>query len=121
MDVKYFNEKIELLIDSAIYCEEVIYKCFYWYTNNFNVEIEKVHDGTYKIVLTAKIEKISIEEVLTKIKKDLIDFKLRQIVFLETKNIREIIIAKAFAYYDVEFEPLTEVSDPVGFDPTNIH
>lgn len=50
----------------------------------------------------------------------MIDFKLRDIVSKETKTIRELIIAKAFAYYEEDQSPDTEISDPVGFNPENI-
>ena len=51
-------------------------------------------------------------------KRDLIDFKLRDIVTKETQTIRELITAKAFAYFDLDDNPATEISDPVGFNPS---
>jgi hypothetical protein len=62
-----------------------------------------------------------MEILLTKIKRDLVDFKTRDIISAETRNIREILIAKAFANDDSFDEPPPDnVNDPLGFDPSNI-
>ena len=46
------------------------------------------------------------------------DFEVRNIVTKETKNVRDLLIAKAFASTDeYESEPPGEISDPVGFKP----
>ena len=57
---------------------------------------------------------------IEKIKQDLLDFKLRDIINKETRIIRELLIAKAFANYDDEEDPTTDISDPVGFSPKSI-
>ena len=55
---------------------------------------------------------------IKKLKNDLIDFQVRDIVTKETKNVRDLLIAKAFATTDkYETNPPGEVSDPVGFKP----
>jgi His-Xaa-Ser system protein HxsD len=61
----------------------------------------------------------NIKKILPKIENDLLDFKTREIVSLETKNIRELLIAKAFAFEDEFDEPAPgNINDPVGFDPS---
>lgn len=59
------------------------------------------------------------DQLISRIKQDLIDFRLREIVSRETATIRELLIAKAFAHYE-DIEPVTAISDPVGFDPSEI-
>ena len=55
-----------------------------------------------------------------KIRQDLIDFKTRDIITEETRNIRDLIIAKAFSKIDdFDSQPPGEISDPVGFDPSS--
>lgn len=48
---------------------------------------------------------------------DLLDFKLRELIADETRPVRELLIAKAFAHYDTEQPLLAAISDPVGFHP----
>ncbi|HTN37322.1 MAG TPA: His-Xaa-Ser system protein HxsD, partial [Arachidicoccus sp.] len=101
-----------------LYSEDVIFKCFYWYGDTFHVDISSQSKKEYAILLTPKND-IDYDLIIGKIKTDLIDFKLRDIVSKETKTIRELIIAKAFAYYEEDQSPDTEISDPVGFNPEN--
>ncbi|PZR23324.1 MAG: His-Xaa-Ser system protein HxsD [Flavobacterium psychrophilum] len=117
VDENYINGIFSFSLDKSIYSEEVIYKCFYWYGSDYTVNIidKKSHFG---IMMSLKSgEDLHLENLTGKIKQDLIDFKLRNIVTKETKNIRELIIAKAFAYYNDDSDPITEISDPLGFNP----
>lgn len=110
----------QIKIDSLLYSSEVIYKCFYWYGGKFSVDI-KFENNSYCITITDPKIEWDIESIISKIKTDLIDFKTREIIFKETKNIREILIAKAFAHGDDFDEPPPgNVNDPLGFDPTQI-
>jgi len=104
-------------LEKSIYSEDILYKCFYWYGNDFTVNIvDKVDKFEVSIKFNDQKE-IDFQKLTQRIKQDLIDFKLRDIVTKETKNIRELIVAKAFAYYQIEENPTTEISDPVGFNP----
>jgi His-Xaa-Ser system protein HxsD len=117
--VELYNQLI-FTVDSHLYSEDVIYKCFYWYGADYAVDIQR--EGlSFKIVLSSKSgEPIDTIVLCDKIRKDLVDFKLRDIVSKETKTIRELLTAKAFANYGMENAPITEISDPVGYDPTVI-
>ncbi len=111
-------------VNTNEYPSEVLYKCFYWYGANFDVTIEPMGESCTQITLKHKHESLSdddIEKLISKIKRDIIDFKLRQIVTNETKTVRELLIAKAFAYYGLDDNPLTNVSDPVGFNPSIVN
>lgn len=106
--IKYSEEKNEIycVLDSTIYNLDTIYKCFYWYGDSFIVEISKNNDNI-NIHLTKKegcLDEILFNKLSVKIKQDLIDFKLRDIVTKETKTIRELIIAKAFSNLSDEEE-----------------
>jgi His-Xaa-Ser system protein HxsD len=105
--------KLIFHLNPDLYKETVIYKCLYWYTKKFEINIDK--KDNYVIEITTDIKLPSNLE--QKIKSDLIDFKLRDIVNEETKNIRDILYVKAFSDFD-EFDqqPPGEYSDPVGFD-----
>lgn len=115
-------EKIEnglcFILSNSIYCEDVLYKCFYWYGGEFDVNIA-TEGNNFKITLLSKLDiGNGHDALLKKIQQDLIDFKLRDIVSKETKNIRELLTAKAFAHFESGEFPSTEVSDPVGFNPS---
>lgn len=104
-------------LNQELYNEDVLYKCFYWYSADYSIEINK-KNAEFLVFFASKSDtKIDHDTLVIKIKQDLIDFKLRDIVTKETKNIRELLTAKAFAHFQTDQDPLTEISDPVGFDP----
>lgn len=114
------SDGVIVIVDKEIYNVDILHKCFYWYGANYDVTIADFDNSKYKIELTAKFEETDKNEIQSKIKRDLIDFKLRDTVTKETQTIRELIVAKAFAYYEEDNNPKTELSDPVGFDPLSI-
>jgi len=117
--VELYNQLV-FVLDANTYSEDVIYKCFYWYGGDYNVTIQ-VENTLFRISLTSKSgEQVDTILLTNKIRQDLIDFKLRDIVTKETKTIRELLNAKAFANYATENVPATKISDPVGYDPTVI-
>ena len=116
MKAEIKNNELRLLIEREIYNEEVLYKCFYWYGANFNVEIAPHSAEFFEVKLQPK-QIIDLQQTIDKVKRDLVDFKLRGIVAYETKTVRELLIAKAFANYGIDNDPTTEISDPVGFNP----
>jgi His-Xaa-Ser system protein HxsD len=111
---------LQLQIDSRIYSIDVLHKCFYWHGGRYAVDITNSHEA-YIVTISGIENSESKEALITKIKRDLIDFKTRNIISAETRNIREILIAKAFANDDsFDEDPPGHVNDPLGFDPTNI-
>lgn len=117
MKTEILNNELRLLIEREIYSEEVLHKCFYWYGANFNVEIATYSAELFEVKLQRQNLMIDLQATVDKIKRDLVDFKLRDIVANETKTVRELLVAKAFANYGIDNDPATEISDPVGFDP----
>lgn len=119
MNYKINGHQCLLKIDMTIYSIETIHKCFYWYTGDFEVDISINHANQCNVTLLSKTETTSDFIILIdRIKQNLIDFKLREIVRQETQTIRELIVAKAFANYEMDVElPKGEISDPVGFNP----
>jgi His-Xaa-Ser system protein HxsD len=111
---------IQIKIDSALYSSGVVHKCFYWFGGKYPVEIYTEQDS-FIITISDPKKEWDVEGIISKIKTDLIDFKTREIISNETKYIREMLIAKAFAHND-EFEeqPSGNINDPVGFDPQSI-
>lgn len=122
MEIKRHTNRLDFYIQKSLYSEPVIYKCFYWYGADYEVDITDHSTDTFCVRIQSKQDLNDPEAIVTKVKRDLADFKLREIVQEETRTIRELLVAKAFAYYDSEEEqyPDTEISDPVGFDPLSI-
>jgi len=109
--------KIQIKITQSLYSSEVIHKCLYWYKGKYEVDFEGVK-GYFVLNITDPKSDIDLEFVVKKLKEDLIDFKTREIIHIETRNIRELLIAKAFAHNDeLENLPMGDINDPVGFDP----
>ncbi|HTN19759.1 MAG TPA: His-Xaa-Ser system protein HxsD [Pelobium sp.] len=121
MEIKYSEDLIHVLLQKSLYAEKVLYKCFYWYGGSFNVDIKDYSDVEFLVLLKPKEEVKEIQPIIDKIKRDLIDFKLREIVAKETQVLRELLVAKAFANFEEEDnDPSTDVSDPVGFNPLTL-
>lgn len=121
MDINVGNGTLELKVDGTLYSESVVFKTFYWYTGNgYDVAIEKNNENLFYVRMKMPEGTPATEGFVSKIRQDLIDFKLRAIVAEETKSVRELIIAKAFAHYPVDLDPTTDVSDPVGFNPNPV-
>lgn len=122
MEIQLNSDALIVTIDATIYPEVVLLKCLYWYSNTFQVDLKKTDSLQYEITMKAihQSERPEWNNVILKLKQDLIDFKLRQYITDETKTIRELIIAKAFVHYSQEEGPVSEISDPVGFTPQSI-
>ena len=120
MIITQIDRSIEVLLDARLYNIDVVHKCFYWYGATFVVDIQLLDNELVKVILFSKNEDdltLSFDKMVGKIRNDIIDFKLRDLVTKETQNVRDLLIAKAFAYYETDEEPHTDVSDPVGFNP----
>lgn len=109
---------VTVFVDSTLYSREAIFKCLYWYGNKFRTGIN-LANTTYEITLTplatVVAETENLTEILEQLERDLIDFNLRDIVTRETRNVRDLLIAKAFANGEFDEDPPGEITDPVGF------
>ena len=93
-----------LTIDKRIYNDSVISKVVYWMSGDYKIVRKSLDEFTEQIDFTSinKVEFDSSAEM--KFNQLLNDFKLRQIVADETRDIKTILYAKAFA----EDEELSE-------------
>jgi len=95
-------------VDKQIYDDAVISKALYWHTADF--VIDRITNGNIELITfrAKKNELLEVEKdkVIQKFNQDLNDYKLRQIVNQETKDIRTVLYIKAFANNDnfVEYE-----------------
>ena len=118
------GNEIIVYADSSLYSKESIFKCLYWYGNEYHTSILSVDGGMYRISVmprtTDNLSSDDLDNLLLKVERDLIDFNLRDIVSKETKNIRELLIAKAFSNGEFDEAPPGEIADPVGFNINDV-
>jgi His-Xaa-Ser system protein HxsD len=114
------DNEIVVYANDSLYSKDSIFKCLYWYSSDFHVNISLADSNTFKISLkpltNENLSPIQLDNILHKLEKDLIDFNLRDIVTKETKNIRDLLTAKAFSNGEFDEEPPGQISDPVGFN-----
>lgn len=84
-------------IDRRIYSDSVISKAIYWLSGDYVIVRSLLNGITESISITAKTGSINERELEVKLLQTLNDFKLRQIVADETRDIKTILYAKAFA------------------------
>ena len=118
---KIDHTTFELRISNLLYNTAILHKCFYWYSDKFSIDITYQSED-FLISITNFPNNLEFDIVLSSIKKDLIDFKTRDIIANETANIRALLVAKAFAHED-EFDemPPGSLEDPVGFKATDFY
>lgn len=82
------------------------------------VDIER-EAGAFLVTLFDSSGKMNMEDIAARIRIDLLDFKTREIIIKETKDIRAMLIAKAFANDDAfDEDPSGTIRDSLGFDPS---
>lgn len=92
-------------IDRRIFSDSVISKAVYWMSGDFTIARQMVNDHTENIEISHNSSNnISNAEIEQLLMQSLNDFKLREIVADETRDIKTILYAKAFA----EDEDLSE-------------
>jgi His-Xaa-Ser system protein HxsD len=114
------GNEILVFADTALYTRDGIIKCLYWYGDKYHTSVSLIDDKHYRIVVKpitdTTIAEHALDMLLQKFERDLIDFQLRDIVTKETKNIRDLLTAKAFSNGEFDENPPGELSDPVGFN-----
>jgi His-Xaa-Ser system protein HxsD len=118
------DNEIIVFADTSLYSKDSIFKCLYWYGNKYHTNVSFANSNTYKISIKPITDELldgkNAELLLQRIERDLIDFNLRDIVTKETQNIRDLLIAKAFSNGEFDELPPGEISDPVGFNVSEI-
>ena len=89
---------MEINVDRRIYNDSVISKVIYWLSKDHVISRSLIDENTEKISILKKNNLREEEENLNeKFQTLLNDFKLRDIIAKETKDIKTILYAKAFA------------------------
>ncbi|MBB4036863.1 His-Xaa-Ser system protein HxsD [Dysgonomonas hofstadii] len=104
--IQITENTVHFSVDTLIYNDTVISKVLYWLTDLYLINRNTSTDTIQSIELK-KTDGIftqeEVDQLERKINQDFIDYKVRDIVGQETRNIRDILYVKAFANND-EFE-----------------
>ncbi len=100
------KNQCQFSFDTIIFNENIAAKVLYWLSEEYLI-YWKSKDDSIQIVLLEKKNEFISENEFQILKKDInqrfIDYKNRDIIIQETKNIRDILYIKAFANND-DFE-----------------
>lgn len=96
------KNEVSFQIDTQLFNDAVITKSLYWLGNDYII-YQKNSGRIRNVTIEKKTKEFSDSDLIdlkSTINQNLIDFKTRDIVNQETKNIREILLVKAFANND---------------------
>ena len=85
---------MKIKVDTRIYSDSVISKVLYWLSSKYIIKRESRKDHEVVDISISLEEETDFETEFFKL---LNDYKLREIVSLETREIKTILYAKAFA------------------------
>jgi len=97
------DTQCELVVDNSIFNEQIILKMTYWFTEEYCFYWKSKSDNEQTILFEKKQGNICPQEyklLKEKVNQLLIDYRNREIINQETKNIRDILYIKAFANND---------------------
>lgn len=101
--------RVVFYVDLSIYDERIVDKILYWWSSDYIITRTNCSGTTFQKITFAASEPIPLEKfesIARKLSDDFIDYKNRAIIESETRDLRNILYAKAFANSDdfVEFE-----------------
>lgn len=85
-----------LQIDRKIYSDSCISKVVYWFSDQYPIE-RHVNGDIEALTIDGVKDEVSLKKMFFE---KLNDFKLREVIDKETKDIRTILYAKAFGDFD---------------------
>jgi His-Xaa-Ser system protein HxsD len=96
--------RLVVLISAALYPREVVLKSVYWLADSLSTQLDWWADSQAFALTLDLLEPggplPQWEAVLSRLKTNLIDYATRQLVAQETRDIRTILLAKAFSQTD---------------------
>ncbi|NLA48407.1 MAG: His-Xaa-Ser system protein HxsD [Bacteroidales bacterium] len=109
VDIKFDRDCLTVKVDITQYSDSIISRICYWLSANYLVLRQTSGDNTCLISIEPKtgiLNESTYNKFAERINKDFNDYKLREIIREETKDIRNILYIKAFAHND-DFEDYT--------------
>ena len=116
-------ESITLVLEVSQFSHDAALRTAYWFSRDLFIEFPPSEtEATYSVILKAKTnlpmfddpKRKSLHELVSEFQNSLVDFELRVRVQKETSEVRELLLAKAFAEAGVlEDNPPGSYYDPV--------
>lgn len=94
------KQKIKLNLD--VYPLDVAMKASYNYIEQVYIFFEKDSEKTYEIEFENKNDNIDLNKIISEFKNELLHESIRKNISQETKNIRELILARALYGFALE-------------------
>ena len=85
-------------IDTAIYSKDVVDKVVYWFSRDFT--IMQTIEGNTLILSLESYGVVDWNAVKKRLSQMLVDYQMRELIAIETKDIKNILYIKAFANVD---------------------
>ncbi|WP_312207885.1 His-Xaa-Ser system protein HxsD [Epilithonimonas hominis] len=121
MEYTFKDNIVSIYLNQNFYSVDAIFKCIYWYGDKYNVILDTNSDLPNKIQVkfhskdnSKPIKDVDIEKIINDFINKINDFQLRDIITKETKNIRDLLVAKAFSNGEFDEEPPGEFADFLG-------
>jgi His-Xaa-Ser system protein HxsD len=86
----------QIRFDKNLYPQEALMKAVYSFTNIAYIQVGQ-NDKEYIVMLSVKGNDNNIDEIVNQLKNELLAESIRYYISRKTKNLRELILARAFA------------------------
>jgi His-Xaa-Ser system protein HxsD len=119
--VRLENDGARIILDvnESIYCRDAILRACYWFSDRCHSFVTQSNPGILSITLTPKPEGPPIGSLVADFEDALLEQQLRWEIGQTTSQIRELIVAKAFAEADIlEDAPVGDYRDPLDLADT---
>lgn len=105
-------QEVRIQLSGVLYSKEVVFKAAYWLTKRCQVSIDwNEASAAYDVSILPKEDPFGEAELSSLVERfnaDLVDFTTRQLIAQETKDVRAMLLAKAFANgNDFDAQPVT--------------
>ena len=105
---------LALTVDETIYSREAVLRTCYWFTDRCYLFVSRSAPDCLTVSVRAKPGRLALDAVAGEFANALLDQQVRLDIERETRTVRELIVAKAFAESGVlEDSPVGDDRDPV--------
>jgi len=84
-------------VDESIYCREAVLRAAYWQTDRCYLFVSRPREGVLRVWIRGKPGGPSVDDAAGAFLNALVDHELRVEIGRETRAVRDLIVAKAFA------------------------
>lgn len=93
------SDRVEITVDTSVFSEDVVFKACYAFTDRCHVQVERRSLQTLGLLFKPR-NVTELTWLIGEFRNELISQRVRERISVETKAIRELIVAQAFAEAD---------------------